>query len=50
MNFYRFFCSGYRRFDANIRLKKINGLTEQNLFHQAVYSVMFVDFFAHFFY
>ena len=49
MNFYRFFCSGCRRFDVNIRLKKINGLTQQDLFHQAIYSLAFVDFFAHFF-
>ena len=43
------FGSGCRCLNANIRLKKINGLTQQNLFHQAVYSVVFFDFFAHFF-
>jgi hypothetical protein len=49
MNFYRFFCSGCRRLDVNIRLKKINGLTQQDLFHHAIHSLVFVDFFAHFF-
>src|SRR5438045_4411245 len=49
INFLPFLLLGCRCLNANIRLKKINGLTQQNLFHQAVYSVVFVDFFAHFF-
>ena len=38
----------YSRFDANIRLQKIKGLTQQYLFRERVQTVVFLEFLAHF--
>ena len=37
------------RFDANIRLQEIKGLTQQDLFREPIYAVVFLEFLAHFF-
>ena len=42
-------CRFWSRFDDNILLQKIKGLAQQDLFRQAVHSVVFFEFLAHFF-